>query len=92
MRKDKQEIIDKVLAVRNKILNYYPFKEEGDDLVCNLSDSSQLIFKCSYKYGYVDLLQIQIRFGIEDTKTLRTSFSFDNIEDKQLLNDLMKNR
>ncbi|MDD3788160.1 MAG: hypothetical protein PHO94_05645 [Petrimonas sp.] len=92
MKSFKEENFRKVDAIRSKILNFYPFRKEGDTLTCKLSSSNELIFRLFYDGGTVDLCEKVTKFGVEREKSIILSFSFENDEHRKLLNELIKNR
>lgn len=72
--------------MKNKILNYYAFKEDEDgDLFCVLEDGSELIFRFFSIGNAVDLLLRKAPSLKEESLIL--SFSFDNDSDKKILNE-----
>lgn len=85
---------DELHIIKNKILDYYPFKENKEgELLCDLKDGSKLVFVFSQKGKSIDLFLRRVLpfLGYKDTG-LVYSFSFDNKEDIQILNEYIKNR
>ena len=85
---------DELHCMKNKILGFYPFKENKDgELFCMLEDRSMVVFRFFQKGNTVDLLKRKfIPFGGYKEEALVLSLSINDKEDIQTLNESIKNR
>lgn len=72
---------------KSQILNYFAFKEVGDELICQLTGNRLLVFKIFEQGNTIDLLLRYAHAAKVKEEMVVASFSFEDEKDINILKE-----